>query len=233
MTFNKNLVSVVMSCFNSEQSVTKAIESILNQSYESIELLIVDDGSTDGTFNKLNKFSKKYNNIKVYKNTNNIGLTKSLNFLIDESKGQYIARQDSDDISLNYRIQKQVELLESYDLDFCSTRARIINSTKKIPRFSEYLPKRVVMKIKNPFIHGTLLIKKSTLLEVGKYNENFYYAQDYRLMKDLLEMNYKFKSIREPLYELNMINNISNLKIEKQNYYANCVKKNIKPNLIK
>ena len=102
---------------------------------------------------------------------------------------------------------------------------------KKIPRSSHYLPKKIVMKFKNPFIHGTLFIKKSILLDVGKYDENFYYAQDYKLMKTLIDNNYKFKIFRKPLYELNMENNISTNKRSEQNYYANCVKKNMIPEL--
>ncbi len=87
------------------------------------------------------------------------------------------------------------------------------------------------MKFKNPFIHGTLFIKKSILLDVGKYDENFYYAQDYKLMKTLIDNNYKFKIFRKPLYELNMENNISTNKRSEQSYYANCVKKNMIPEL--
>ena len=87
------------------------------------------------------------------------------------------------------------------------------------------------MKFKNPFIHGTLFIKKSILLDVGKYDENFYYAQDYKLMKTLIDNNYKFKIFRKTLYELNMENNISTNKRSEQNYYANCVKKNMIPEL--
>ena len=85
------------------------------------------------------------------------------------------------------------------------------------------------MKYKNPFIHGTLFIKKTVLLDVGKYDESFYYAQDYKLMKDLISKDYRYEIIKNPLYQLNMKNNISTNKQSEQNYYANCVRKNIKP----
>ena len=231
MNYSKKLVSVIMPCFNCEKTVAASIESILNQTYQNIEILIIDDGSKDNTYEILKKFQSKHKNIRLFKNQNNLGLTKSLNILIEESKGEYIARQDSDDISVIDRISLQYEFMEQKELDFCSSRATILYSGKKIPRSSHYLPKKIVMKFKNPFIHGTLFIKKSILLDVGKYDENFYYAQDYKLMKTLIDNNYKFKIFRKPLYELNMENNISTNKRSEQNYYANCVKKNIIPEL--
>ena len=220
-----------MPCFNCEKTVAASIESILNQTYQNIEILIIDDGSKDNTYEILKKFQSKHKNIRLFKNQDNLGLTKSLNILIEESKGEYIARQDSDDISVIDRISLQYEFMEQKELDFCSSRATILYSGKKIPRSSHYLPKKIVMKFKNPFIHGTLFIKKSILLDVGKYDENFYYAQDYKLMKTLIDNNYKFKIFRKPLYELNMENNISTNKRSEQNYYANCVKKNMIPEL--
>jgi len=86
------------------------------------------------------------------------------------------------------------------------------------------------MKIKNPYIHGTLLIKKSILEKVGNYDEDFYYSQDYKLMNDLLVNKFRVRILKQPLYYLNMKGNISvNNKIEQQ-YYADCVRNNQIPN---
>ena len=229
MNFNNKLVSVLMSCFNCENTVDDSIKSILNQTYNHIEFLIIDDGSTDNTYDALCKFEKTNKHIKVYRNSKNLGLTKSLNMLIDKSTGEYIARQDADDISSKDRILFQYESVENQKLDFCSSRAKILNSQKKIPGLSYFLPTKWVMKYKNPFIHGTLFIKKSVLLDVGKYDESFYYAQDYKLMKDLISKDYRYEIIKNPLYQLNMKNNISTNKQSEQNYYANCVRNNVKP----
>ena len=116
------------------------------------------------------------------------------------------------------------------NLDFCTSRAMIMNTKKLIPGLSYYLPLKQVMKFKNPFIHGTLLIKKSLLVEVGKYNERYIYAQDYELFSRLLKQNIQFLIIKDPLYELNMNGNISTLKKDEQAYYAKCVKKGLEPN---
>jgi len=229
MQNNSDLVSVVMSAYNSESSIAESIESILNQSYQNIEFLIIDDCSTDRTADVIESYLEKNKNIKFTKNKTNLGLTKSLNILIKKSSGQYIARQDADDISLHHRVQEQMQLLKSNNLDFCTTRAIIKDSMKLIPGVSSFLPKKIVLKFKNPFIHGTLLAKKTAINEIGNYDENFYYAQDYKLFFDLLKYNYNFKVILKPHYILNAKNNISENKRMEQNYFAECVRKKITP----
>ena len=80
------------------------------------------------------------------------------------------------------------------------------------------------MRYKNPFIHGTLLIKKDALIEIEKYDENFYYAQDYKLFKDLIDKGYKVNSLNKFLYFLNTENNISSIMKKEQNFYAKLVR---------
>lgn len=229
MQNNSNLVSVVMSAYNSESSIAESIESILNQSYQNIEFLIIDDCSTDKTAEIIESYLEKNKNIKFTKNKSNLGLTKSLNILIKKSSGQYIARQDADDISLHHRVQEQMQLLKSNNLDFCTTRAIIKDSRKLRPGVSSFLPKKLVLKFKNPFIHGTLLAKKTVINEIGNYDENFFYAQDYKLFYDLLKSKYNFKMILKPQYILNIKDNISENKKIEQNYFAECVRKKIIP----
>lgn len=218
-----------MSVRNNESFVSKSIDSILNQTYRNFEFLIVDDFSNDNTYKIIKEYEKKDKRIKVFKNDENLGLTKSLNNLIAIAKGQIIARQDGDDISLKQRFLKQVNYFQSSKYEFCFTRAKALQGGRIMPKYSYYFPSTWVSNYKNPFIHGTLMIRKNTLAEVGNYNENFYYAQDYKLIKDLLDSNKKFKYIREPLYKINTENNISTLKKIEQNYYSELVKKRQKP----
>ncbi len=226
-----DLISILMSVHNSSNTIEKSVQSILDQDYKNIEFLIMDDGSTDDTYEKLIVLSEKNKNIILLRNTENIGLTKSLNILIKNSNGKILARQDGDDISVRNRISTQYNYLKKLNLDFCTTRAFINDTNKKIPGYSYFLSPTILMKYKNPFIHGTLLLKKSIVEDVGFYDENFYYAQDYKLMKDLIKKNYKFKIINECLYFLNMKNNISTLNKDEQKYYAECVRKNIVPSV--
>lgn len=223
-------VSVIMSCYNSQETVGRAIESILNQTLENIELLICDDSSIDNTYETILRYEDLDKRVKVYKNTKNLGLTKTLNFLIDKAEGTLIARQDDDDISLSERLKTQVNVLKEDDLDFITTRAKVLGDNKLVPGISFNLPNSLVMNFKNPFIHGTLLIDKEVLNSVGNYDERFYYAQDYKLFSDLLSRGYKYSTLKTPLYELNTKDNISSKFIKEQDYYARCVRNNKDPN---
>ena len=226
-------VSVILSVYNSENTIKKSIESLVNQTYKDIEILIIDDNSTDKTFELCKEYEKKHNNISLFKNNKNIGLTKNLNYLIGKSTGSYIARQDADDISELDRIEKQMKFIDTTSVDGCTTRAFIMKENKITPNKSIYFPKKIVMRFKNPFIHGSLTIKRSTIEKIGNYNENFYYSQDYKLMHDLIHNGYKIKILKEPLYHLNMEGNISVEKKDQQKYYADCVRKNLAPDYIK
>ena len=155
------LISVLLSVYNDDKNIKKSIDSILSQSYKNIELLVIDDGSTDHTNEILN--SIKDTRLKIFRNEENLGLTKCLNILIKKSQGQILARQDSDDISLPTRLEIQYNTLHKSQLDACTTRAFIKNTKKSIPKFSYLLPVNFVIKYKNPFIHGSLIYKKSSL----------------------------------------------------------------------
>jgi len=218
-----------MSVYNDEYNVKLAIESILNQSFRDFEFLIMNDCSSDNTFEICNEYSKLDNRIKVYQNDKNIGLTKSLNKLLSFAKGDFIARQDSDDISLSERFFKQINFISENSLDGSTTRAIIKNSLKVTPNKSIYLPKKIIMKIKNPFIHGSLILRRNLLNKMGGYDEKFYYAQDFKLLNDLIQNDYKLKILKEALYVLNQSDNISTKFKDKQKFYADCVKKGISP----
>lgn len=213
------LVSVLISVHNDEKNIRNAINSILYQTYDNIEILIIDDASTDNSFNEIQTAIKDQKKVTCFQNKENVGLTKNLNFLINNSQGELIARQDSDDISHPDRIEKQVKHLLENNLDACTTRSTNLQNGKKIPGLSYYLPKKLIMRLKNPFIHGTLLIKKSVLDKVNNYNENYYYSQDYFLFAYLLKNKFKVRTLNESLYSLNTKNNIStNHKNEQKEY---------------
>jgi|TARA_Y100000389_G_scaffold203602_1_gene252609 glycosyltransferase involved in cell wall biosynthesis len=229
MDESKNKISVIMSCFNSGDTVSSAIESILQQTYKNFEFLIMDDASTDNTLELLRDYKNIDSRIQIFKNTSNIGLTKSLNFLIQKTSGAYIARQDADDLSYNERLKTQIKFLENSDFVAHTTRAKITNSHRTVPRLSLLLPKKLIIRFRNPYIHGTLLIEKNILNKIGNYNEHFYFAQDYKLFWDLNKAGYKVKNSFLTLYELNMENNISNKYKSEQQYFAECVKKETTP----
>ena len=211
-------ISVIMSVYNDENNVANAIQSILDQTFDDFEFLIIDDCSTDNTYEEMSKFLND-SRVKLYVNEENIGLTKSLNKLIEESNGKYIFRQDSDDISFKNRFVEQIKILETKDIKTCTTRAIDLNNNKIIPGISAWIPKKITMKFKNPYIHGTLAIEKLLLNSIGNYSEDFYYSQDFRLYLDLSQKNEKIYEIKKPLYKLNTSNNISTINKDEQKYY--------------
>ncbi len=224
----KNKISVLLSVFNGEKTLQRSVESILTQSYKDFELLILDDGSDDATESICNSFVD--DRIKFFKLNHNQGLTKSLNYLASFADGEFLARQDADDISLNLRFEKQINLFkEDNELDFVTSRALDKNSNKKIPKFRHKLSPKISINYYNPFVHGTLMIKNSSFQNLGGYDERFKFAQDYRLFKNAIINSYKYKLIKEPLYVINNQDNLSSNFKREQAYYANCVKKNLDP----
>ena len=155
---SKKLVSVIMSVYNAEKTLEHSVRSILSQTYENIEFLILDDFSTDRTKEILKKLDLENENIKLYQNNKNLGLTKSLNILIEKSKGKYIARQDADDTSSINRIETQIKIMETDSLDFSTTKARIKGTNKKIPNIcAETDPTKLVSTFKTIFDEPNLV----------------------------------------------------------------------------
>jgi len=224
MTSSNELVSVLLSTYNSEETLGESIDSLLNQTYKNLEILISDDGSIDSTIEICKKFQLKDERILLFSNKKNIGLTKSLNNLAQKASGSLIARHDADDISLPDRIEEQIQFMNKKRLDAVTTRSLVKQNNKKRPGISFYIPDKLLINRKNPFIHGTLIIKKNVFQEIGYYDERFYFAQDYKLFYDLLDKGYKVKTLNKALYILNTENNISSENLERQNYYADCVR---------
>jgi len=210
-------VSVILSVYNDEKNIQNSVNSILNQSFSDFEFLIIDDCSTDNTLKILNKIDDP--RVKIFKNEFNLGLTKSLNKLIKYAQYDFIARQDSDDISFPSRFEDQLSYINKVNIDGCTTLATVKGNIWKSPFLSRWLPLKFTIRYKNPFIHGSLMIKKSALINVGGYTEEFVYAQDYKLFLDLIMNGFNIKILKKNLYSLNMENNISSLKKQEQNKY--------------
>lgn len=212
-------VSILLSVFNNEQTVEKAIRSILNQTMKDYELLIMDDCSVDNSYNICKEFEDNIK-VKVFRNNSNIGLTKSLNILASNSRFPYLARQDADDFSSADRLEIQKKILEKNNYDIVTSRSLIIDSKKLRPQLAHLIPHSIMLRYKNPFIHGSLFLKKSVFDEIGGYDENYKYAQDYKFFIDAKLKGYKIFTIDTPLYYLNIKNNISNNYYEEQMYYS-------------
>jgi len=185
MFLTGKLISVIMGTYNGETVISKAIESILNQTYENFELIICDDCSVDATIKVIEKYMEKDNRIILLRNKKNVGLAKSLNNCIKIAKGEYVARMDDDDLSHNDRLKKQFEFMESHpEYALCGTgkhnfdRNGIWATTllKKFPTVQD------IYKGKS-FIHPTVMMRKDVLNKIGYYTVSHYNirGQDYDL----------------------------------------------------
>lgn len=182
---NSPLVSVIIPCYNTEKYVEQAVRSIMEQTYTNLEILCCDDCSTDGTFAILQKLAAEDSRVKLFKNETNQKIVKTLNFLVSESSGEYIARMDADDISLPERLEKQVLFLQkNLNVGFCGCNAFHINEADKIIGKS-HLPKssddtKLFLPYYSTFYHPTVMAC-AKIFKQNLYNENFLYAEDYEL----------------------------------------------------
>lgn len=214
-------ISIVMSVYNSSQTLQAAIESILTQSVTDFEFVIVNDGSTDDSKAIIENYMKKDSRIKLIEQAN-AGLTKSLNRAISEAKGEVIFRQDADDTSVNTRIEQQLKFFPDYD--FVCSRT-VINFQKVSPKLITCFFYRRLIKFKNTFIHGTFAFKKDIWKHVAGYDESFKYAQDYEFISKILHIkDIKIKYLKKVLYNSFKDSNcISSKNQEEQQYFANKV----------
>lgn len=183
---NKPLVSVVMSVYNTKPSyLEEAVKSILDQSYSNFEFILIDDASKEN----IHALVKEINDprIRYFRNSENKGLTVSLNRGIGYASGKYIARMDSDDLSLRDRFQKQVDYLEKNpSVSVLGTRSVTFGYKKRIDQLPlEHEKIKAALLLNSPLIHPTVMMR-SSLVKKYLYNEQFRTAQDYELWSRLI-----------------------------------------------
>lgn len=208
------LVSVVMPVFNSEAFLFKAINSILNQTYSNWELIILNDGSTDGSVDIIHQFDDP--RIKLYHNEKNEGLAITRNKLFSFiSAGKYIAILDSDDIALPHRFEKQVHFLENnkeYGLiassvNFINENDEVVGSTMHFPAKPKNIPS--ILFYHNYFIQSAVMMKREIIEEGYLYRIEYPPCEDYDLWIRLSE-KYILGNLPEVLVHYrNHQNNIS------------------------
>lgn len=206
---DKPRVSVIMAVYNAQAYLEEAIESVLNQSFTDFEFLILDDCSTDNSINILNVYASRDSRIKVFSNKENLGLTKNLNKLINFADGEFLARMDADDISLNERFKEQVEFFDSHsDIDILGTFSEdisedgIVIGKRTVPVSHKDIIK-LLPKL-NPLSHPTVMFRSSIISKVGGYDERFRTSQDYHLWFKAVGKGLKINNIPKILFQYRM-----------------------------
>jgi len=179
-------VTVLMPVYNAERYLRPAIDSILAQTFGDFEFLIVNDGSSDGSWEIMASYADP--RIKLVGNPHNMGLAKTLNRGLRLAAGDLIARQDADDVSCPDRLRRQVEFLDGHpETALVGSQARIINDDGRpnglrFDRCCEYKSIRWDLMFDNSFTHTSVMFRREIVAgELGGYDESFSYCQDYDL----------------------------------------------------
>lgn len=172
---NSPTVSVIMPVYNSAQYLAEAVESILKQSFADFEFIIINDGSTDASHDILTHYQLLDKRIRLYHQENR-GIVESLNRGCNLSRGKYIARMDSDDISLPERLAKQVSFLETHSqVGVCGTWVQLFGGTTGVVRpstDSEMI--RIKLLFESMLAHPSVMMRRQVMI-----NNNLFYRDGY------------------------------------------------------
>jgi glycosyltransferase involved in cell wall biosynthesis len=177
------LISVVMPVHNAQPHLDEAVRSILNQTHQNFEFVIFDDGSTDGSTDRLKEWAATDSRIKLVKNETNLGPAVSSNRVVSEATSDIIARMDADDISHQDRLRQQLEILRRRpDVGLVGTLCEIIDTNGEKLRHPEawrltrssWFP---------PFPHGSIMYRRDIFEHIGGYREEceFWEDQDFAI----------------------------------------------------
>lgn len=198
-------VSVIMGVYNNNnyELLEKSVDSIINQNFRDWEFIICNDGSTNDSLLKLKEIEKKDSRIKLVSYKENKGLNHALNECLQRTQGEYIARQDDDDISKPERLEKQVQFLDNNpEYAMVGTCADVFDIRGN---WGEYIvpekPQKNDFLWNSPFMHPTMMMRKTVLLS-GGYREakETRRCEDYDLFMRLYAKGYKGYNIQEKLY---------------------------------
>lgn len=191
-------ISVIMPVYNTEEYVWEAIESILQQSFSNFEFIIVDDASIDSSYQICEAYAKKDMRIRLYRNEKNMWISYTRNRLIELSRTNYIASQDSDDISIKTRLELSYDFLKNNaNYAVVSWNNLIINDESNIIWKREYsndIRKNILKK--SPISQPASMFRKDIFFEVGWYDKNLNYGEDYDLWLKIFSKGYRIKNIQ-------------------------------------
>jgi glycosyltransferase EpsE len=194
-------ISVIMGVYNGENSVQRAIDSIVQQSFKDWEFIICDDASCDETYRVLDLYATD-DRIKIIRNDQNLGLAASLNKCIENSSAKYLVRQDADDYSYPNRLQVLYDAIKASDeVAVIGSNADLFGADGGV--WGEYLLDDPVEKNwvkRNQIIHATTIMDKFQILTVNGYDSKAGRMEDYDLWVRLVANGGKIAKIKESLY---------------------------------
>lgn len=205
------LISVIMGIYNCADTLPEALDSIRRQTVSDWELILCDDGSTDGTYDLVcglrDEIRKDMGNrVIVLKNSSNRGLNHTLNRCLRHARGSFIARMDGDDRCAPDRFEKELDAFRKEpDLAIVSSDMEFFDERGVFGKVSHpSYPKKEDFLKGSPFCHAPCLVRREAMLSVGGYSEakRLLRVEDYHLWIKLYAKGYRGRNIHEPLYQM-------------------------------
>ncbi|WP_269519041.1 glycosyltransferase family 2 protein [Alteromonas sp. BMJM2] len=219
-----DLVSVLLPVYNAEQTIGKTLGKILNQTYKNIEIIIINDGSTDSSEQIIKRYAESDSRIKLFSRANH-GLIDTLNFAINKASGQLLVREDADDYSNADRIEKQVTFMQANEnIVVCGSDYKTFGSTQTKIEMS-HSPEICAAEVYfyPPVSHPSTIIRKSFLLEHGlRYSTKYKHCEDYALWVDIVRNGGYITNIDDTLHNYHNHENqvsVANSRESTRNHY--------------
>lgn len=220
-------ISVVMSVYNGESYIDDSIPSVLNQTFDNFELLIIDDGSTDNSLDKITQY--KDQRIHVIRNKHDF--IDSLNKGLEFAKGKYIARMDVDDIMESNRLMAQYNLLEQHpEVTVCSCWMKLFGQTVSEIRLPIGILKHPLIRMLqgNIMTNPCTMFRKDFLTKHQIHYENYSYAEDYKFWSEIAKHGGTFYAVPEFLMNYRISSDqISQRKSIEQYQVSSVIRKEI------
>ena len=198
-----DLVSVILPAYNCEKTLTDTLESVLNQTYKDLEIILINDAAKDGTHAICDSFAKKDQRIRYYINSNNLGTLETRVRAINLAKGEWIAFVDSDDLWSPDKLEKQFALQKATGCDLVYTASSFINETGEPFKWIMHVPEEVSYKRllrQNIISNSSVLLRKSDFLKYSPYSEREKdMHEDFACWLCMLRAGLKARGINEPL----------------------------------
>lgn len=193
------IISVVLPVYNGEKHLAEAIDSVLAQSLPDFELIIIDDGSTDGSLRILQEYQKRDKRIRLVSRENR-DLATTLNDSIDIARGEWVARMDQDDIALPQRLERQLQWLEKTGADVAGSWVKCFGSwDQRITRgYQTDQAIKVDMLFKSPFVHPSVMMR-TALIKQLRYDKSAEKAEDYDLWTRAARSGWMMSNVPEVL----------------------------------
>lgn len=201
------LVSVIIATRDRVSQLKRALDSLRAQSHSALEILVMDDGSTDSTRNFLERIANIDPRLRLFRREQSRGLASALNELIAQSRGTWLARMDDDDIAYPRRIERQLVYSRKYDLDVCGTWYRRVSgwrrSVARPPVSHEFILAELLFQ--PPLLHPSVMFHRRVFERYGVYSLATLYAEDYELWVRLMP-HVRFGNCPEVLLDYTLSN---------------------------